>query len=528
MNTNLLKTFFVALLLITATGASAHDFEVDGIYYNITDATAKTVEVTYKGGSYYEYGNEYTGSVVIPSMVTYNNAAYSVTSIGNSAFRSCSGLTGELIIPNSVTSVGYDAFYGCSGLIGITIPNSVTSIGNSAFSGCTGLTGVTIPNSVTSIGDGAFYNCIGLTSITIPNSVTSIGDDAFYGTAWYNNQPDGLVYAGKVLYKYKGTMPKNTSITIKEGTLGIVNSAFYDCSGLIGITIPNSVTSIGKYAFYDCSGLTGITIPNSVTSIGRYAFYRCSGLKEVHISDLAAWCKIDFEGSVSNPLYYAHNLYLNGEKVTNFVIPDGVTEIKDYAFYNCSSLTGVTIGNSVTSIGEDAFDGTAWYNNQPDGLVYAGKVLYKYKGTMPQNTSITIKEGTLGIGSGAFSYCTGLTSITIPNSVTSIGDYAFYRCTGLKEIYSLSETPATISSDTFSDYSAMLYVPLGAKGAYQAVAYWKNFTNIVEMDYTDIDEIEADDSFNCLRDTYYDLKGSVVENPTKGIYIYNGKKVLVQ
>lgn len=109
MNTNLLKTFFVVLFLITATGASAHDFNVDGIYYNITDATAKTVEVTYNGGSYSEY-DKYAGSVVIPSMVTYNYAAYSVTSIGGRAFEYCTGLTG-VEIPNSVTSIGGGSFY---------------------------------------------------------------------------------------------------------------------------------------------------------------------------------------------------------------------------------------------------------------------------------------------------------------------------------------------------------------------------------------------------------------------------------
>ena len=195
----------------------------------------------------------------------------SVTSIGSSAFRGCSGLT-SVTIPNSVTSIGDDAFSGCSGLTSVTIPNSVTSIGNCAFSYCSGLTSVTIPNSVTYIGVGAFSDCTGLTSITIPNSVTSIGSSAFYGTAWYNNQPDGLVYAGKVAYKYKGTMPSNTSVSIKDGTLGIGDYAFFSCSGLTSVTIPNSVTIIGDCAFSYCSGLTSVTIPNSVTSIGNQAF----------------------------------------------------------------------------------------------------------------------------------------------------------------------------------------------------------------------------------------------------------------
>ena len=172
------------------------------------------------------------------------------------------------------------------------------------YSGCSSLTSITIPNSVTSIGDYAFCNCSGLTSITIPNSVTAIGWGAFYSTAWYNNQPNGLVYAGKVAYKYKGTMPDNTAIVLEEGTTGIADIAFYNCSGLTSITIPNSVTSIGESAFQGCyslttatignnmrsigwgafrycSGLTSISIPNSVTTIDNYAFYGCSGLKEI-------------------------------------------------------------------------------------------------------------------------------------------------------------------------------------------------------------------------------------------------------
>ena len=301
-----------------------------------------------------------------------SDGGYTVTGIGTCTDK-------ELIIPSEynakpVTSIGNEAFSRCAGLTSITIPDSVTSIGDSAFSGCTGLTSIVIPDSVTSIGYQAFYDCTGLTSITIPSSVTSIGSYAFYGTAWYNNQPDGLVYAGKVAYKYKGTMPSNTSIVLKEGTLGIVGGAFSGCTGLTSITIPDSVTSIGNVAFRGCTGLKSITIPSSVTSIGYQAFYDCTG------------------------------------------------------------LTSITIPSSVTSIGSYAFYGTAWYNNQPDGLVYAGKVAYKYKGTMPSNTSIVLKKGTLGIAGSAFSGCTRLTNITIPDSVTSIGDSAFSGCAGLTSI----------------------------------------------------------------------------------------------
>jgi hypothetical protein len=273
-----------------------------------------------------------------------------------------------------------------------------------------------------------------------------------------------------------------------------------------------SVTSIGSVAFQFCANLKSVTIPASVTSIGDQAFYlgTTDTLRVDYTGDLTDWCGIMF----SYWPFGDYHLYINNEKVTDLVIPEGVQNIRNYAFSYCSGLTSVTIPNSVTRIGSSAFSGcsgltsvtipdsvtniggrafhnTAWYNNLPDGPVYIKKFFYAYKGTMPANTSFTIDAGTLQIcggafsgcsgltsvtipnsvtligvgafepliGVGAFERCTGLTSVTIPNSVTSIGGSAFERCTGLTSV-TISNSVTSIGSSAFSYCSGLTSVTI--------------------------------------------------------------------
>ena len=352
----------------------------------------------------------------------------SVTSIVAYAFHRCEKLT-SITIPSSITSISYRAFSECTGLKSITIPGSVTSIGSYAFSDCLNLTSITIPDSVTSIGNNAFCNCPSLTSITIPDSVTSIGNGAF-------DSCSGL-----------------TSITIPDSVTYISSNAFLDCTSLSSITIPDSVTSIGSYAFYGCSGLKSVTIQDGVTSIGDDAF-RGSGLTSIKIPSSVK--RINTGAFAGTPILTKQKNY-NLKYVEKWLvscktsastakIQAGTVGIADSGFYNCASLTSITIPDSVTSIGYEAFSGCSKLNsitvagNNKHYISDNGILFNKNKSELicypagKTDESYAVPDGVTSIGNGAFEECTGLTSITIPDSVTSIGIYAFYNCSGLTSI----------------------------------------------------------------------------------------------
>ena len=415
-----------------------------------------------------------------------------VDSIGEFAFADCSALTAVTF--RNITTLPYGAFFHCTSLAVANIRGEITTIEDSAFSGCVNLTYISIPDSVTTINYAAFSGCDSLTDVyyggseadkanitidwntsllnatwhyhstppatgltykiyggevtitgyttylpavlAIPNTiegypVTTIGSWAFDNCYVLNSVtiPDSVTSIGYAAFENCKPL---TSVTIGNSVTSIEGEAFYDCDSLTSVTIPDSVTVIGREAFYNCDSLTSVTIGNGVTAIGTDAFYNCRSLNSVYISDIAAWCAINFSLS-ANPLNYATNLYLNGELVTDLVIPDSVTTIGRYAFYDCDALTSVTIGDSVTVIGSDAFSSCS------------------------SLTSVTMGDRVTTIEFFAFGYCDALTSVTIPHSITTIGDYAFFDCDALTDVY-YSGSKADRANITIDSYNtALLY-----------------------------------------------------------------------
>ena len=276
----------------------SHDFEVEGIYYKIVNDTSSTVLVTYKGSDSEAYSHEYSGDIVIPGAVTYKDREYSVTEIGDNAFGNCSTMT-SISIPASVRLIGYGAFNGCEALkkihindlstwcqmsfwdisdvagdspfryadelylngkliTDLVVPDDVTEIGSHAFEGYEKLRSVVLHENIEAIHKSAFLNCTNLSSLNIPKGIKYIGPYAFDETSWCENMPDGVIYAGPHLYKYKGEMPANTSIVVKEGIETICEFAFDMCKGLISITLPNTLKQIHNYAFCGCDNLKEI------------------------------------------------------------------------------------------------------------------------------------------------------------------------------------------------------------------------------------------------------------------------------
>jgi hypothetical protein len=463
----------------------------------------------------------------------------------------------SLSISDSVKSIGNYAFRGCSGLSNLIISNSVTSIGNMAFESCSKLTELVIPNSVTLIDKSAFAGCDNLIEVILEDGTQTLSFGATsFGTTGYLNSPIKKLYLGRNLsFSFDTGSPFGGKTTLEELIIGnsvtdIHRGTFYSCSGLKDtLTIPNSVGHIGDYAFYECSGLTSLSIPDyaypySISYIGKYAFGRCTGLigtltipNSPHLYFIAdgafSGCTGLTELIITDFVTSIGNYSFGGcSGLTSLSIPNSIKSIGDEAFSSCTGLTGtLTIPNSVTSIGNYAFsdctglknlileDGTTTldialdiasdigsnntFKNCSIDSLYLGRNI---GGKAPpfrlmSLISLTIGNSVTSIGNSAFESCRKITKLVIPNSISSIGSNAFKNSTSLIEISCQNPIPPQADRTTFANVNkteCILYVPISFLSLYKAHYVWEEFFNIQEKDFsaTDISTVDFDNDIS--------------------------------
>ncbi len=453
-----------------------------------------------------------------------------VTSIGECAFCGCNGLT-SISIPASVTSIGAEAFNGCSNLTTVSIPASVTSIGNYAFGYCSALTSIEIPASVTSIGEEAFNNTA-LTSIEIPASVTSIGNGAFNdcekltsitvaeGNANYSNDTNGVLFNKDKTTLIKYPKGNNADLyEIPDNVTSICEKAFAGCEDLETVTLPDDVTSIGDEAFRGCGGLISVTIPASVTSIGNSAFVECSSLTTVNI-------------------------------------PATVTSIGGQAFSGCYNLASVTL-NSNPTIGGNAFfhnttvtmnlaaaevDGAKWttfYNNGYNFQADENTEVYKGAVSGSELVLTAISDKIVNSGNAVILKSTDNPVMTL-TTTNSSGDFTDNVLKGLSERTKISESAYSASTiyvmgNTtkngfgFHKYTGA-YMP--ANKAFLALGSGSSapLRMVIDDDEETTGVASMADGIDNMSDEWYTLDGRKLNSKptTKGLYIVNGKKVMIK
>ena len=478
----LLLFFFIGLF---AMDALAYNAKVDDIYYTIV-TKAKTAEVTY-GDS------PYVGEIQIPESILFNEETYTVTVIGNDAFKDCTELS-KVSLPNTITRIGDNAFFGCTNLSSIILPNAVVSIGDNAFQNCFSLSSIAFPNSVTSMGRSAFYECHALQSVTIGNGLKEIGEAAFYN-------------CGQLKF-----------LEIPANIETIRTQAFYNCTNLETLILTEGIAVIESGAFGNCSLLKSLDIPESVKEI-NYAFTECTALETIHVKNLSSYLKIYFSDYMANPMYYANHLFVNDQEVEDLIIPDDIETLQPGAFYGCTNLKSIKFSDKLYYIGNHAFEncinlssiqfpftvrqiGECAFKNcwKLETVAIYNSVLYSRLSGPGFYVYDDDPNYTTTILASAFEGCSTLKTVRLGNGVTNIGSKAFSNCINLGDMYCYTKMAPYADIDAFSgsyiDYASLHIV--GDIEDFMASETWSGFGTIVGI---------TDNSTNLICDYDTEING---------------------
>lgn len=407
----------------------------------------------------------------------------SVTEIAPKAFMDCAKLS-EVVISKNVTDISYAAFYGCKALKAVELPKNVKSIGICAFALDESMESIALPEGLEKIDYKAFFECKNLTTVNLPETLAEIGGKAFYGNA---KQTAALLTLPASLQNidyeaFSGTA--YTAIHLGEGTPYVGRSAFSDCRKLESLTFGNNFSynnfsgsvfsyctalknidfgtglkSVGEEMFRGCSALEKVTLPENIGYVGSHAFSGCTKLDQVLVEgQLSSIGEGAFFGCAANEFSFAKGagvreldrFAFRGISATAFVLPDNVTTIGYAAFIDSKNLASLDIPESVVSMCGKTMNGTAWYEKQEDGMLYLEHVLLNYKGEMPADAELTVKDGIRVIGDWAFQNQRSLSSVTLSKDVRYFGYEVFY-CSAVKNVYVDEENPY------FSSRNGMLY-----------------------------------------------------------------------
>lgn len=566
-----MKQIITRLALLTAVicaspAAFAYDCIVDDFCYNL-DKTAQTATVTYRSNITSSNNSFYKKSIYsIPQTIKYYGVEYTVTAIGEDAFKGCTNITYMTLASTSITSIGDYAFDGCTELTSLTFPKCLTEIGKYAFNGCASLDAIYLDDTqLATIGNYAFYGCSGLLLVYLPETLTAIGNYAFQKSGITDiTIPDAVTTLGNNVFK---ECTRLQAVTLGKAITTIGSNTFNGCTSLIEVSARGSLTSIGTYAFYGCTALTKhssmfsktlttigdyafagsrigtVTIPESVTTIGEEAFAKCSNLRSINYdavncttvgSDVFSECpNVERLGIGNKVTDIPSGIFSNLAISYDFVIPDNVKNIGSSAFRGCG-FRSVTLPDNLTTIERFVFADCEYLNSVviPETVTAIGNYAFY---NCARLSSVVIPNAVTSVGAGVFENCTELTSATynaenctkfgtdtdqvfkgcdklttlyIGKDVKRIPEYAFYNDNNVTELYCAAPTPPTPESMSLSGVNKQkctLYVPQGSVDLYKANYLWRDFYNITEYDGVDDITVDSDNADTLYR--VYNLQG---------------------